>query len=343
MPRQRIVYVLLMLQFCVALPSFAVQPSAGATAQSVFDFHSGFWVNLHHFLYLEALVEQPEKARRPASLSQDDLTALHALTPQERASWDEAVAYYAHSMVQRDLLFDRDLIAIQIALEDAEASPNLEGIELPPELKSVLQKAAPIYRSHWWPAHDRKNRAWIEQIEPLVAKYGDSLKNSLAKIYETPWPTDRVRVDAVMYANWAGAYTTLYPTRVTISTSEPANPEAGALETVFHESSHALVDKVQAAIDQATVAENAHRAGPPFQPGSIWHAVLFYTAGALVAQRIPGYVPMADRIGLWKRAWPDPDRALIEQDWQPHMDGKAGLEPALAKLVSDLASQQHGH
>jgi hypothetical protein len=246
-------------------------------------------------------------------------------------------------MIQRDLLFDRDLISIQIALEDAETSPDLAGTELPPELKSVLQKAAPIYRGHWWPEHDRKNRAWIEQIKPLVVKYGYSLKNSLAKIYETPWPTEPVRVDMVMYANWAGAYTTLYPTRVTISTSEPANPEAGALETVFHESSHALVDKMRAAIDQAAAAENAHRAGSPFQPGPIWHAVLFYTAGALVAQRIPGYVPVADRIGLWKRAWADPDRALIAEDWQPHIDGKTGLQPALTKPVSDLASQQHAH
>jgi hypothetical protein len=310
-----------------------------STAQTIFEFHSGFWVNLHHFLYLEALTEQPQKARRPANLSPEDLITLHMLTPQEQAIWEGAVAYYAQSMIQRDLLFDRDLISIQIALEDAETSPDLAGTDLPPELKSVLLRAAPIYRSHWWPTHDRKNRAWIEQLEPLVTKY----LNSLAKIYETPWPTGRVRVDTVMYANWAGAYTTLNPTRVTISASEPANPEAGALETVFHESSHALVDKMRAAIDQAAGAENAHRAGPPFQPATIWHAVLFFTAGALVAQRISGYVPMADRIGLWKRAWPDPDRAVIDADWRPHMDGKIGLQPALAKLISDLASQQRAH
>ena len=184
--------------------------------------------------------------------------------------------------------------------------------------------------------HDRKNRAWIEQIRPLVAQYGDSLKNSLAKIYETPWPTEPIRVDTVMYADWAGAYTTVNPTRVTISTNEPA--EAGALEMIFHESSHGMMDKVEDAIDTAAKAQN-----PPFQPGSLWHAVLFYTAGALVAKQIPGYVPLADRIGLWKRAWPDPARALMEQDWGAHMDGKTGLEPALTKLVADLASQPHAH
>jgi hypothetical protein len=308
-------------------------PSAAQPAQTIFEFHSSFWVNLHHFLYLEAFAGQPQQGRHPATMSEEDLATRHTLTPQERATWDQAVAYYAHSMIQRDLLFDHDLIAIQVELEDKEASPDLATAQISADLKSVLLKAAPIYRAHWWPAHHRANRAWIAQLEPLVAKYGDSLKNSLAKIYETPWSTQRIRVDAVMYANWAGAYTTLYPTRVTISSRDPASQGDAALEIVFHESSHAMMDKVGSAIDQAAKAQT-----PPFQPGSIWHAVLFYTAGALVAQQIPGYVPYADKNGLWKRAWPDPDRALIAQDWQPHIDGKAALQPALTKLVTDLAS-----
>jgi len=48
----------------ITLPSFAVQAAATITP-SIFDFHSGFWVNLHHFLYLEALSEHPENARVP--------------------------------------------------------------------------------------------------------------------------------------------------------------------------------------------------------------------------------------------------------------------------------------
>jgi fructose/tagatose bisphosphate aldolase len=51
-----------------------------------------------------------------------------------------------------------------------------------------------------------------------------------------------IRVDAVAYANWAGAYTTLYPTRPTISTLNSANQETAALEIVFHGSSHAMMD-----------------------------------------------------------------------------------------------------
>ncbi len=56
-----------------------------------------------------------------------------------------------------------------------------------------------------------------------------------------------------------------------------------------------------------------------------------------MAERIPSYVPFADKNGLWTRAWPAPDRTLIVQDWTPHMDGTVGLQQSLAKLVGDLA------
>jgi hypothetical protein len=146
-----------------------------------------------------------------------------------------------------------------------------------------------------------------------------------------------VRVDAVAYANWAGAYTTIEPTRPTLSTTDPANQGVAALEIVFHETSHGMMNKVMEGMRAAEANVNAHRT-EAFNAGSIWHAVLFYTAGELVAERIPGYVPYADKNGLWTRAWSGPDRALIAQDWQAHIDGSVGLQESLTKLVADLAA-----
>ncbi len=56
-----------------------------------------------------------------------------------------------------------------------------------------------------------------------------------------------------------------------------------------------------------------------------------------MAEQIRGYTSYADKNGLWTRAWPGPDRSLIEQDWKPHIDGAVPLPVALAKLVDDLA------
>ena len=142
----------------------------------------------------------------------------------------------------------------------------------------------------------------------------------------------------LVYANWAGAYTTISPTRPTISTTDPANQGTAALEIVFHETSHGMMEKVMNAMQAAEKAFNSQRTGKVFHAGSLWHAVLFYTAGQLVAEQVHGYTPYADKNGLWVRAWPDPNRKLIEQDWKPHMNGSVSLQQSLAKLVSDLAS-----
>jgi len=305
----------------------------------IFGFHGGFWVNLHHFLYSCALAASTQTPAGTAALNKDDAAELKRLTPGEKEIWNAVVAYYSRSIIRRDLLFDEGMIEIKNRLEDAEASPDLAGVAIPSDLRAVLLKAAPIYRKHFWPRHDSQNREWIAHLQPLIKKYGEGMRNALVKIYEVPWPGEPVRVDAVAYANWAGAYTSIEPTRPTISTTDQANQGPAALEVVFHETSHGMMDKVTDAIATAEKAANAKRPGRPVHfRRDLWHEVLFYTSGELVAERIPGYVPYADKNGLWIRVWHGPDRALISKDWTRHMDGTEGLQQSIATLVSELAA-----
>lgn len=332
--------------FCVALSCCLSVPAQATpsptTAQALFDFHSGFWINLHHFLYLEAASQGPQQGPLPATVSRLDAETLSSLSQEERSAWNSAVSYYKESLIQRDLLFDQGMIAIKDQLEDAEASPDLANVKIQASLRTVLLKAAPIYRKHWWPTHDAENRAWIAQVKPLVEAHGRALRDALVRIYETPWPGSGqpVRVDATIYAGRFGAYTTVDPTRSTISTTDPSNQGPAALESLFHETSHGMMDRVMEAMQAGETNEKVGPSGP-FHTGSLWHAVLFYTAGELVAEQIPGYVPYADKNGLWVRAWPDPDHALIAQDWKPHMNGNVPLSAAIAKLVSDVATATH--
>jgi len=305
---------------------------------NLFDFHNGFWVNLHHFLYREAQLSEPQRSTDDLALSKADSDELEHLSPAERSAWNQAVSYYGRSLAKHDLIFDDDLIQIKNQLEEAESSSDLANTKISADLKAVILKAAPIYRKYWWERHNAENKEWIANLEPLVKRYGSILSARMSRIYDEPWPHP-VRVDAVAYANWAGAYTTPAPTRPTISSTDPRNQGPAALEAVFHETSHGMIGKVRDAISAAEANLNAHRPGAAFHPGSIWHAVLFYTADELVAEQIPGYIPYADKNGLWERAWPAPDRSLIEQDWKPHMNGSVALEQALTKLVNDLAAQ----
>ena len=114
----------------------------------LFEFHSGFWINLHHFLYREAQLAEPQKGSDNLALSKADSDELQQLSVAEREAWNEAVSYYGGSLVKRNLLFDDDLSHIKDQLEDAEASPDLANTEISADLKAVLLKAAPIYREH---------------------------------------------------------------------------------------------------------------------------------------------------------------------------------------------------
>jgi hypothetical protein len=74
-------------------------------------------------------------------------------------------------------------------------------------------------------------------------QHGPQLRRALETIYDTSWPTEPVRVETVDYANWGGAYTSLFPTQPTISTTYAGNQGTAALEIIFHESSHGMVRK----------------------------------------------------------------------------------------------------
>lgn len=312
-------------------------PTSPPAPPPMFEFHSGFWMNLHEFLYASASASRPPAGGRGIKIQPADTEVLKRLASAQAALWGRSVGYYARHYAARDPLTDDELLAVKTALESHEDSPDLQGVAVPQALKRVLLQAAPIYRSYWWPQHDTHNKRWVQQLQPLLDRDGAPLRQSLERLYGEAWPAQPVRVETVAYANWAGAYTTVEPTQPTISTSDPGYQGLAALEMLFHESSHGLIDKVQEAIDNATStlpADKQHAVSM-----SLWHAVLFYTAGELVAARHPGYVPYAEQAGLWVRAWPAPVHALLTQDWKPHIDGTVTLDAAVTTLVRDLAEQ----
>ena len=96
--------------------------------------------------------------------------------------------------------------------------------------------------------HGPSNRAWIRRLRPLITEHEEFLRERLSFVYATAWPERAIRTDVVFHANWAGAYATLYPTRITIAGSAPDQPAAEGLETLFHEASHALIGTIRGAI-----------------------------------------------------------------------------------------------
>jgi len=290
----------------LALAALVYLPAAWA--DTTFEFHSGFWINLHHFLSEQAMTGTPQASTSPA--------------------WQKAVDYYRREVVTRDWLTD-EAARINNRLASLDDAASVRDSGLAPDLIAALDAAAPIYKIQWWPKHDQANRAWIDAASPLVSKYGESLKKELATAFQTDWPKTPIRVDVAEYANWSGAYTTLYPTHITISSVNAGNQGDAALEILFHEASHAMFAKIRGALSDEMKAQ--HKL---LRTREFWHAVLFYTAGEMVRRHLDGYTPYAFKNGLYDRAWAGAPEVL-DKDWKPYLNGKIDLATAVGALVAD--------
>jgi hypothetical protein len=340
----------------------------------VFELHSGFWLNLHHRLYDEARQQRSGAPTGNAKSGKSAKPTLQiapgarvALSNAEQRAWDEAVAYYAANYADKDLLFSTELVLLKNQLGDFETCDELSGAKkkscdagLPAKLTQILEIAAPVYRAHRWPMDDRANRAWIKRTAPLVREQGVGLSNRLADIYQTRWPSERIRVDVTAVANYAGAYTTLEPLRVTIASTDARNQGAAALEVLFLEASHGIATPVELAI----VRECRQRDKPI--PRDLWHALIFYTTGEVInpvldaqseaarngatpggsnskstpeatsqSSQDPESTPYAKREGLYQRGWEN-YLALLTRYWQPYLEGRTTFDDAIAHMVSAL-------
>jgi hypothetical protein len=305
------------------------------TDQDIFDFHSGFWMNLHHFLYQQALAQKAGREGR-AVRGAGEVVSVEALNDEEKRVWATALESYQKNWVNRDLAFDGDLININYRLAELENQTTLKQSGLPDELIAALEQAAPIYRTHWWKGHDRVNRSWITDVASLIRKHGRILSEKLATAYREPWEKNPVRVDVSIYANGVGAYTTINPTLITISSADSRHQGPAALESIFHEASHAMMGAVRKGIESECAAQSKQ------VPRDLWHVTLFYTIGEIVKRALAengqrDYEPYAYKQGLYQRApnWRQYQQ-LMEKHWQPYLDGKSDFAQAIKQMVADL-------
>jgi hypothetical protein len=302
------------------------------SSDNLFEFHSGFWINLHHFLYEQAAIATagPKGTPHEAELSTDaSITA--GLSEDDSKTWSDALVYYRAKMLNRDLASDKDLVKIKNRLEDMEDAASVNRSDLDPKLIAVLDAAAPIYRAHWWFLHNTANQRWIAAVMPLVDKQGSVLAQQIATAFETQWPERPLRVDVVAYANYAGSYTTLDPARITISSIDGGNQGTAALEVLFHAASAVMIDAISATVKQAY--ERAKRDPPP----EIMQMILWFTSGFLVQQLYPNYTMYGDRFALWTENSQTGYRAALARDWQPRLEGKMTLDAALARLAANFS------
>jgi hypothetical protein len=317
------------------------RPACQPVATERFALYSDPWVNLHHFLYqwARAGVEPgPGDTRHPVAVAERG--ELARLDAAEREAWERAVGHYGEHFVARSLTFDRELVGLKSRLLEVGCGGPEALAALPEPAGEMLAAAMPVYRRHWWPRHDAVNRAWIADLAARLREIEAATTARLAAAYGGSWPEGPMRVDASVYANHAGAYTTDRPDHVMLVCTEPLHQDWGAVEALLHEAGHslALEQGVHASLESAFAAAGA---GEP--PRGLWHVLLFVTPHELLRQRLaeqgadlgPSY---AHRAGIYDRneVW-DGYREALEAEWVPYLRGEREREEALAALTRAVA------
>jgi hypothetical protein len=306
---------------------------SGPAAQSsvhpvVFEYHSGFLMNLHSFL-LDAAIEKRALSTYPWVVKPSE-AELQALT--------NAVAFYQTNYGQRHLLFDAMMTDIKKALSGDDARRDARGLSLPPDLAAVLNQVSPIYARCLWPAHDKINLDWILKVRALNAQYGTDIQAGIEHYLGHPFQPTPIREDIVVETgSFLGGYT---DTQTVLPSGRSDYEGLAALEMLYHEAAHIdVADTLTDAIDKELQATGR-------SSNQLWHAVQFYTVGEVVKDVLKRgqvrYETYADKNGVYTRGdWPA-YHAAIEAEWRPYLHGEGTMQSAIKAMVNKLPPSSSG-
>jgi len=299
-----------------------------------FAFYSDFDTNLNDALIAAGVARKDAK---PELFHSGAEVSCYGKLPQSaRAAWDGAVGYYAEIISPADWS-DRQQYLLRVQLAGFDEELKEAGARQFVEIAGSFRAAAtPAYKECRWAAQDEKNRRWIEELKPRLAADEQRIAGRLEQLYQKRWNGLPIPVDIVETVNWSGANSILRgPAGGHLLISNSYQGPA-ALEVVFHEASHVLMDRsdpLRQALDRAASAVDFRL------PGDLWHVVLFYTTGEAVRRILDDggkseYTPMVYAIfdrGTWVGY-----RKVLESTWRPYIDGERTLSEASASLIEAL-------
>jgi len=296
----------------------------------IFRFDAdGFWLNLHHYLYVLGRVEakMPDVMRAAvAGASADEAEGLALLNGADREIWRDAVSFYAKGLSRQDTVFDRSLVDVTNALRRAPAAGSASAASIDPALAAILDRAAPVYRAGWWSRHRDSNRRWVASMQEPLTRHGAQVLSYITRVYQEPWMKDGYPVNVSAFSNWAGAYSTSFSLLV-ISSQAPGNQGLLGFEIAFHEAMHQWDDAVSARLRKVATANQIEKVD-----GLLSHVLIFYTAGEAVRSVVATHTPYAEVAGIWKGRMGS-FKPSLDAHWKPYLDGKSTLDVALLGLL----------
>ena len=288
---------------------------------------------LHHFLLDWAMAEAGEWPPYAPPVRERQ-GWRDSLTADEARIWAASVVAYDAAR-GRSLLFDAGLVAVRdwaAGIADLAAIPSADR-----PLAAAIDSSLPVYLRRWWPEHDRRSRAWIASVAPMLDDVEEAVIPRLEAVYGGMWPAGRIPVDVMVHANDVGAYSV--GGRVTISSGNRNIIMPHAVDLVFHEASH--VDDLEMPLT-STVAE-AFRAAGGEAPERLWHDVIFFTTGEILRDVLEErgqlrFRPYAEATGVYARGerWAT-ELPALRRHWLPFLESGSGDALARRRALEALA------
>ncbi len=298
---------------------------------AIFQFETdGFWLNLHHFLYVLGRVEakMPDITREAVAGAPDDAEAvLNDLSAADQQAWREAVAVYAKGPSRQEMVFDQELMWLTNLMRRMPEKAPAASLKIDAGLAAALDRVAPIYRREWWPRHRDGNRQWLIRMQDPLKRYGPQVLAYVTRAYQEPWMTGGFPVQVSAWSNWAGAYSTSpSDPLLVVATMNFGNQGLHGFEITFHEAMHQWDEEIDGRMMKLAKANNLK-----FND-LLSHAMIFYTTGEAMKSVVPSHVPYADQAGIWKGRM-GMFKPALDAHWKPYLEGKTTLDEALLGLL----------
>lgn len=307
----------------LAMPARSEANTDYVAATAHFEFHSNFWLNLHHYLFNVARDHDAEAL--PGHLSASGLSA------EDVAVVASAAAFYRDNLIDKSLLFNRDLTAMKRVFIRTQADEEVV-LEEYRDLEAHVRRVRPIYARHFWPGHRRANQQVLDENLPLAVRLEKAVFARIAELSQNQWPDHKVRVDITYVANWAGAYTTVNPIVHAVIRSSRWESPYDWIEILFHEPTHAMIAPDEGAVAEAIERVSGRLGVKP--AGGLWHAILFYIAGTAVQEALAEedieYALFMFRNDVFSRS-----HELLRRHMPAYVAGEVSLERAIENILMD--------
>jgi hypothetical protein len=206
---------------------------------------------------------------------------------------------------------------------------------------AMRSAASPAYKACRWPEQDAENRRWIDNVTKLLTVHEAALADRLERLFAAKWAGLPFRVDVVDRANGTGA-TTLNTNppgaHILVSSANPNNQGAAALEIVFHEASHFLTGRGMPLSPTLAAAQRAVAA----VRGDYTHQVHFFLTGEAVRQEYARvgdaqYTPLLFALQLFS----DRFRSVVQKRLPVRYRHVSGQPNTTLRRLSGAADGEH--